>query len=123
MLQINILAWNCRGIVNHETQRALVDLVQAKRPSILFLSETLALPRLLDTLRARMGFVGCICYPCKESSQGLAMFWVEDVPVRLRTFSSNHIDADVRVLGSSEIWSGYEKSTNSYLGSPSNPSF
>lgn len=58
----------------------------------------------MDSLGARMGFVGCICYPCKEGSQGLAMFWVEDVPVRLRTYSPNHIDADVGVLSSYEIW-------------------
>lgn len=63
MLQYKIITWNCQGLVNTETQAALVSLVRNKRPSILFLSETLASPSLLEKLRVRMGFAGCICVP------------------------------------------------------------
>ncbi|XP_062016492.1 uncharacterized protein LOC133732898 [Rosa rugosa] len=79
-------------------------MVHAKRPSLLFLSETLAQPNLLESLRTRMGFAGCIAYPCEEDSQGVALFWMADVPVRLKTYSPHHIDAEVGVLGSPEVW-------------------
>lgn len=103
MLQFKIISWNCQGLVNTETQAALVTLVRNKTPSILFLSETLASPDLLERLRVRMGFDGCICVPWEPESRGLALFWLNEVPVRLRHFFHRHIDVEVGVRGSSEI--------------------
>ncbi|XP_024160347.1 uncharacterized protein LOC112167549 [Rosa chinensis] len=60
MWQGNILVWNCQGITNTETQRALIDMVQAKRPQLIFLSETLAQQQLIDSLTNRLGFAGNI---------------------------------------------------------------
>lgn len=104
MLQFKILVWNCRGLVNTETQTALISLVRQVRPSIIFLSETLASPSLLDSIRGRLGFHGCICSPWLPKSRGLALFWLNDVPVRLRHYSTNHIDIEVGLLGSAETW-------------------
>lgn len=50
-----------------------------------------------------MGFAGCICVPWEDGSRGLALFWLNDVPVRLRHYSFRHIDVEVGLLGSSEI--------------------
>lgn len=63
MLQFKIIVWNCQGLVNTETQDALIFLVRQKRPSLIFLSEILASPFLLETLHVRMGFDGCVCSP------------------------------------------------------------
>lgn len=104
MLQFKILVWNCRGLVNTETQAALLSLVRQKRPSIIFLSETLASPGLLDAIRSRLGFDGCICSPKLPESRGIALLWQNEVPVRLRHYSYNHIDMEVGRLGSAEIW-------------------
>lgn len=79
-------------------------MVRQKRPSIIFLSETLASPSLLETLRVRMGFDGCICSPWESEKRGLALYWCNDIRVRLRHFSLNHIDVEVGHLGSSEVW-------------------
>ncbi|KAK9938271.1 hypothetical protein M0R45_015021 [Rubus argutus] len=37
---MDILSWNCRGICNDTTTRALKDLISQTRPSIVFLCET-----------------------------------------------------------------------------------
>jgi hypothetical protein len=96
------LVWNCQGLVNTETQTALISLVRQKRPSILFLSETLASPRLLDTIRIQLGFDCCIY--SSSASRGLALLWLNEVPVRLRHYSSRHIDVEIGYLGSTEVW-------------------
>lgn len=84
---ISVLSWNCRGLVNVATQGALVSLVLQKRPDILFLSETLAQPALLDSLKGKMGFAGCVCVHSGRDSRGLGLFW--------SIYSYHHIDAEL----------------------------
>ncbi|XP_024195626.1 uncharacterized protein LOC112198737 [Rosa chinensis] len=100
MLQGNILIWNCRGIVCNETQRALIDLVQLKKPNLIFLAETLAKPSCIDSITSRLGFAGSICYTHEEGSQGLALLWSNGIHVDLRTKSPHHIDVEVCEQGS-----------------------
>ncbi|XP_024190432.1 uncharacterized protein LOC112194424 [Rosa chinensis] len=104
MWQGNILVWNCRGITNKETQRALIDMVQAKRPHLIFLSETLASQKLIDTLTARIGFAGNICVARQPECQGLALMWSSDLKVDERTSSFHHIDADISDNGEPVSW-------------------
>lgn len=104
MLQCKILVWNCQGLVNTSTQRALITLVRLKRPSIIFLSETLASPSLLDSLRISLGFDGCISSSWRPDCRGLALFWLNEVHVRLRHYSTRHIDVEIGPLGSLDVW-------------------
>lgn len=94
-MQCNILLWNSRGIANRETQRALLSMVRARNPSLIFLSETLAQPVALEALRISLGFSGCICYPCENGVQGIALLWNNDLHVKLRTYGPNHIDTEI----------------------------
>ncbi|XP_061993825.1 uncharacterized protein LOC133711745 [Rosa rugosa] len=103
MLQGNILVWNCRGIVNAETQRALVDIVLAKKPTLIFLSETLAQKHTIDSITRRIGFKDSFCVPHEEDSQGLAILWTDDTHVNMRSHSPNHIDVEVGKPGS-DLW-------------------
>nr|XP_011470506.1 PREDICTED: uncharacterized protein LOC105353227 [Fragaria vesca subsp. vesca] len=95
MLEGNILLWNRRGIVNLETQCALVNIVQAKRPSIIFLSETLAQEAHIESLKRILGFQDSLCIDHGRESQGLALLWNSDTHVKLRTYSAHHIDVEV----------------------------
>ncbi|XP_062028495.1 uncharacterized protein LOC133744394 [Rosa rugosa] len=104
MWQGNILVWNCRGIVNQETQRALIDMVQAKRPQLIFLSETLASQKLIDTITGRVGFVGNFCFPKQKDSRGLALLWGPEVHVDFRSSSPHHIDVEVCESGALASW-------------------
>ncbi|KAM5550671.1 hypothetical protein ABKV19_027155, partial [Rosa sericea] len=104
MWQGNILVWNCRGITNTETQRALIDMVQAKRPQLIFLSETLAQQTLIDSLTNRLGFAGNVCITKQPGCQGLALLWSHHLNVDVRTSSFHHIDAIVSEIGHVESW-------------------
>ncbi|XP_024200296.1 uncharacterized protein LOC112203585 [Rosa chinensis] len=105
MIHGNILVWNCKGVVNRETQHALIDLVRAKRPSLIFLAETLAQQDIIDSFQGRLGFRGNLCFPQEDGSQGVALLWNADLHVSLRTYSPNHIDADISAdVGAPAIW-------------------
>ncbi|XP_024196657.1 uncharacterized protein LOC112199901 [Rosa chinensis] len=99
MQRFKILVWS-RGLNNIETQDALVNIVRQQNPSIVFLSETLAAPDLLTEVRRRIGFDGVICSPREDDCRGLGLFWRNEVPVRLRNYSANHIDVEVGAVGS-----------------------
>ncbi|XP_024196014.1 uncharacterized protein LOC112199199 [Rosa chinensis] len=104
MIPFKILVWNCRGLNNSETQDALVSLVRQRNPSIIFLSETLASPDLLSDVRRNLGFDGVICSPCSDECRGLGLFWHNEIPVRLRNYSTNHIDVKVGAIGSARVF-------------------
>ncbi|XP_062028694.1 uncharacterized protein LOC133744637 [Rosa rugosa] len=104
MQRFKVLAWNCRGLNNTETQDALVSIVRHQNPSLVFLSETLAAPDLLTTVQRRIGFDGVVCAPKDDDCRGLALFWRRELPVRLHTYSANHIDAEVGVVGSEGVF-------------------
>ncbi|XP_062014693.1 uncharacterized protein LOC133731307 [Rosa rugosa] len=104
MQSFKILTWNCRGLNNIETQDALVNIVRQRNPSIVFLSETLATPDLLNDIRRRIGFDGVLCSPREDDCRGLGLFWRNEIPLRLRNYSANHIDAEVGVVGSEGVF-------------------
>lgn len=79
-------------------------MTRQQRPSIIFLSETLTSPDVLDRVRIRLGFDGCVCSPCLPTTRGLALLWRNEVPVRLRHFSHNHINMEVGHVRSDELW-------------------
>ena len=99
MQPFKILVWNCRGLNNTETQDALVNMVRRQNPSIVFLSETLAAPPLLDKVKRQLGFDGVICAPVSDNCRGLALLWRKEALVRPRLFSTNFIDVEVGAVG------------------------
>ncbi|XP_024161425.1 uncharacterized protein LOC112168750 [Rosa chinensis] len=104
-MAFRILAWNCRGIVGNSRRRALIDLIRQEKPKILFLSETLCDTKQLDTLRVKVGFDNCLGWPKDdENSRGVAFLWMNDVPVRIRNYSSRHVDVAIGVRGAPDEW-------------------
>lgn len=88
--------------MNVATQGAqLVSLVLQKRSDILFLSETLAHPTLLDSLKGKTGSVRCVCIPWERDSKELGLFWSSSVQVH---YSYHHIDVEVVMSNLVETW-------------------
>ncbi|KAL6143754.1 hypothetical protein ACLB2K_054449 [Fragaria x ananassa] len=104
MMNCRILVWNCRGIVGGARRRALVDLIRQEKPRILFLSETLCSEKQPETLRIRIGFDNCLGMASSESSPGVALLWMNDMPVNIQTYSARHIDVSIDAQGSPEEW-------------------
>ncbi|KAL0460647.1 UNVERIFIED_CONTAM: hypothetical protein Slati_0691900 [Sesamum latifolium] len=91
---MSMIAWNCRGLGAAATIRKLGDIVRDERPLLVFLSKTKCGKFRIDCIKERLGMFG-VGIPAKGKSGGLALLWDKSVCVQLRSFSSNHIDADV----------------------------
>ncbi|KAL6223339.1 hypothetical protein ACLB2K_006726 [Fragaria x ananassa] len=91
----SILLWNCRGIVSQERQRALINIVQQRKPTLVFLSETMAKEQHIKSLAMKLGFAGSFCVPSDEGCQGLALLWTAETQIIIRTHSFHHIDVEI----------------------------
>ncbi|KAK9933305.1 hypothetical protein M0R45_020506 [Rubus argutus] len=93
---MDILSWNCRGICNDTTTRALKDLISQTRPSIFFLIET-KISHLNDfkALKRSLGFSQAKEVLSVGRSGGLGLFWSDEVPLRVRDSSPRFIDAEI----------------------------
>ena len=70
-------------------------MVKAKGPKVVFLMETKKKKLYLERLRCRLKFDNLFIVPRKNLSGGLALLWMNDIDLHIRTFSPRHIDAVV----------------------------
>ena len=90
------LVWNCRGLGNRRAENELGELLQAKDPAIVFLSETRLRKTQMTRIKNRMDFVGLFVVPSDDQGGGgLALLWKNNVTVWVDSFSKYHIDAIV----------------------------
>lgn len=101
---MSVLSWNCRGLGNPATIRVLMDLVQAKKPSIIFLMETFSNKNKLEPIKIKLGFQGLFVVGSMGHSGGLALLWKEGTEVDVTGYSRNHIDTIVCLEGSNTRW-------------------
>ncbi|KAK9920383.1 hypothetical protein M0R45_028938 [Rubus argutus] len=102
---MDILSWNCRGICNDTTTRALKDLISQTRPSIVFLIETkISHLRDFQALKRSLGFSQAKEVLSVGRSGGLGLFWSDEVPLRVRDSSPHFIDAEIGGGPSDPCW-------------------
>ncbi|XP_024178242.1 uncharacterized protein LOC112184205 [Rosa chinensis] len=93
-MDVDVLRWNCRGICNDETSRALKDLISQNRPLIVFLCETkISRKEDFDRLQRALGFMNAEMVLSEGLSGGLGLFWNDEVNLRMGTTSAHHMDA------------------------------
>ncbi|CAM8914180.1 unnamed protein product [Rhodiola kirilowii] len=92
---MKLFSWNCRGLGRPRTVRALKDAIRAFSPQIVCLLETRKKETEGDWVRRKLGFRNGLLVSCRGQSGGLALLWNEDLEVRIKSFSRNHIDAIV----------------------------
>ncbi|KAL8474361.1 hypothetical protein ACS0TY_030994 [Phlomoides rotata] len=90
-----VLSWNCRGVGHPATIPFLCELVKARKPDVIFLSETLASASRLEDVRLSLNFPNCFTVACNGRSGGLALLWNNNVACSLLSYSMNHIDMEV----------------------------
>ena len=80
---MNLLAWNCRELGNHRVVEELGELIQAKGPEIVFLSEPWSTNTQMVGIRNEFKFDGLftISNENKGGGGGLAMLWKDSVNV------------------------------------------
>lgn len=98
-----VLSWNCRGLGSLRAVRSLTDLVRARRPKLLFLSETHLENKEAKKVRVKLGFNNCFVVEREGLGGGLMLLWAEKMEVVLASYSQGHID--VRIFrGSNGDW-------------------
>ena len=86
------LAWNCRGLGNPRSVRALKELMHKEDPHVVFLSETKLHDSKIDRVKRCCGMDACIGVSANGKSGGLAMMWKKEAKLHMLSFSVNHID-------------------------------
>ncbi|XP_062014134.1 uncharacterized protein LOC133730589 [Rosa rugosa] len=87
-MDMDIISWNCRGICNDTTTRALKDLISQNRPQIVFLCETkISRQRDFNALQLALGFAHAETVLSDGQSGGLAIFWNDDVKIQMGTYN------------------------------------
>lgn len=89
---MSFISWNCRGVGNPRTVRALHDLLKDRNPNFLFLVETISFASKIETLRIRFGFDHYFAVDRVGRSEGLALFWKRPFQCEILGYSQHHID-------------------------------
>lgn len=89
---MKIICWNCHGLGNPQSVNALYVMVRAQDPNVLFLSEMKLRRGFIEAIRRRLDYLNVLEVERDELKGGLAMFWTAKVNLRIKSFSSGHID-------------------------------
>ncbi|XP_024177965.2 uncharacterized protein LOC112183883 [Rosa chinensis] len=103
---MEVLAWNCRGLNNPAVVQALKLLIQQRKPSFIFLSETKIDDwEYMNSLRLQIGYLNCEAVFSEGQSGGVALFWADGLDVCFLSKSRSHVDVEVRETdGSGVVW-------------------
>ena len=85
---MKILGWNCQGICNSSTVRALRALVKGHCPHIVFLCETKATESRLKKIACSLGFSEHLTVAARGKSGGICLFWSSGIHVDVLEFNS-----------------------------------
>ena len=92
---MSTMAWNCRGLRNQCTVRALEKVVSSEDPSFIFLMETKLVVSEMDGIKEGLNRSQGLVVPCKGRSGGLALLWKKELKVDVQLYSDSHIDVIV----------------------------
>lgn len=100
---MSYISWNCRGVGNPRTVRALNDLIRDHKPSFIFVIETISIASRIEELRVRFSFEQCFSIDKIGRSGGLAVLWKHPIRCQITSYSQNHIDV-IMVEDNVESW-------------------
>ena len=89
------ISWNCRGLGNPQSVRALREMVQCWDPNIVFLMETKLKLSAMKRAKEKGGFVFGLIVPKAKNCRGLAMLWKKEIKLEIMGYYGNFIDAIV----------------------------
>jgi hypothetical protein len=101
---MSCLSWNCRGLGNPQTVRVLHQLVKERKPSLVFLMETLCSQKKMESVRCRLGYEGLFVVDPIGRSGGLALFWRHNRDLEIFNYSKSHIHAVVKDAEGLPFW-------------------
>jgi hypothetical protein len=95
LTNMNLICWNCWGLGNPQTVKALCLLVKKKRPELVFLMETKLGGNKMATIRQKVGFKNTFVVDSVGRSGGLALLWSDEISFEIQNYSQQHINAKI----------------------------
>ena len=71
---------------------------------IVFFLETKVKKRRMERIKERIGFANGLFVPCQGRSGGLALLWMREINLEIKSFGSHHIDAIITKESSNFKW-------------------
>ena len=101
---MNPISWNCQGLGNSWSVRALHDLVQHWNPKIVFLIETKSKKNRMERIKNRIGFANGLIVPSVGRSGGIALLWTREINLEVKSYTRFHVDAIILETNSDYKW-------------------
>lgn len=92
---MNPLSWNCQGLGNTHTVRALQDIFKSQKADLLFLFITLVVGNKIEDLSSKLGFANFNSVDRQGRGGGLSVFWKHNMVCHLVDSSQNHIEGRI----------------------------
>ena len=99
---MRVLGWNCRGICQAVTVRALAAQIKRARPDVVFLSETKANKNRMDYVKKFVNFDNSCVVEAKGYAGGLCIMWKNGLAIKEVVYDKNLIV--VKVADQSVEW-------------------
>ena len=90
---MSAISWNCRGLGNPFTVKALHKVVREEDPTLVFLMETKHDVTEMKWIQRKLDRKQGLVVPRVRRGGGLALLWRSSTTVEVQTYSPNHIDA------------------------------
>ena len=91
---MKILCWNCHGIGNPWTVKALQDQCWRDKSNIVFVMESMIDDKRLNKVKNKCGYVDGVCISSIGKSGEMGMWW-KNVKVNVVSFSMHHFAIDI----------------------------
>ena len=101
---MSLLSWNCRGLGNPRTVKALQKVINQQEPILVFLMETKINEEKAVSVRDKCNFSHSWVVPSAGRSGGLALFWKDGIEVEILDADHSHIDTLVKGGVSMNWW-------------------
>ena len=99
---MKVLGWNCRGIYNAATVRALKAQIKGNSPDIIFLSETKAFATRMGVVMNSIKFSNMCVVDAKGTVGGFCIMWKDDLMIHQEEYNKNLIA--MKVLDALSSW-------------------
>ena len=90
---MSCIAWNCCGLENLCIGREVVEIIWAKDPSVVFLSETLTDEARLEIVQRNINFEHWWVVPREGRGGGLVLYWKSLINLTVEALGKYYIDA------------------------------
>lgn len=93
---MRVLGWNCRGICNALTVRALRAQIKGSKLDFVFLSETKANEKRMEEVKQAIRFSVKQVVDAKGKVGGLCLMWKWEVNVEIVEFNENILAVQIK---------------------------